>query len=266
MELLRSGVEVDAGVDANGTSALLHAISNKKFAIVRLLLRHGASPEHVNTHGISPYMCCWDTSDDRDSCSSLDLFNLLCETADLDITAVNRHKQTTLHRAAMLGAQKSQIDTLVSLGSNIDHVDSWGLTPMHRAVLSGNYAAFTALEILRPQNIMGGGFLHVAVLGQKYIWLRKTNSSRRLPSGYERIIEHLLRHRADLDDQIEFSRAFLRNFTPSELQHDICERAITVYDLVAANGPALEAWFLDVLRRCGFLDLQEHIGRLCDMK
>jgi ankyrin repeat protein len=190
-ELIDCGAEVDSlTVQANHWTALQQAAFFKELDVVRFLLPGGDLPSWT----------CWYLDDRQTEHSSMDIFNLLCESVCPDMQAVNAYGSTSLHIAAS-NANGSQIDSLVGLGSDIHLQTRNGMVPIHFAIHNGNFSAFSSLVLHYDEDIFGDSdrfgwsLLHWTV-GSKAVYLDEIRRDAVIdftgPREYDAILRDLL--------------------------------------------------------------------------
>lgn len=99
--------------------------------------------------------------------------------------------------------------------------------------------------------------LHVAIMGKRY-WPRYFDSEDGV-MNQKTIIRDLL-HRG-ISPSITNAPGFDLDFPES-----VKGLSITAQQLAAAFGPEAEAWYMSILRDCGFLKAEEDIARLRELE
>jgi hypothetical protein len=268
-ELIDCGAEVDSlTVQASGWTALQQAAFFKELDIVRFLLQRGASPDLLIPGGDLPDWTCWYLDDRQTEHSSMDIFNLLCENVCPDMQAVDAYGSTSLHIAAS-NANGGQIDSLVSLGSDIHLQTRNGMVPIHYAINNGNFSAFSSLVLHYDEDIFGGpdrlgwSLLHWTV-GSKAVYLdeiwRDAVVDPTGPHEYGEILRDVLQRGVSPQARHRRESWWL------EAARDLQGREVTAHELAVAYGPEVEAWFLGALRACGLLVADDDINRLLDLE
>jgi hypothetical protein len=268
-ELIDCGAEVDSlTVQANGWTALQQAAFFKELDIVRFLLQRGASPDLLIPGGDLPNWTCWYLDDRQTEHSSMDIFNLLCESVCPDMLAVNAYGSTSLHIAAS-NANGGQIDSPVSLGSDIHLQTHNGMFPIHYAIHNGNFWAFSSLvlhydeDIFEDPDRIGWSLLHWTV-GSKAVYLDEIRRDVVIDSTGPREYDEILRE--VLQRGVSPQARHRRESWWLEAARDLQGREVTAHELAVAYGPEVEAWFLGVLRTCRLLVADDDINRLLDLE
>jgi hypothetical protein len=268
-ELIDCGAEVDSlTVQANGWTALQQAAFFKELDIVRFLLQRGASPDLLIPGGDLPNWTCWYLDDRQTEHSSMDIFNLLCESVCPDMLAVNAYGSTSLHIAAS-NANGGQIDSPVSLGSDIHLQTHNGMFPIHYAIHNGNFWAFSSLvlhydeDIFEDPDRIGWSLLHWTV-GSKAVYLDEIRRDVVIDSTGPREYDEILRE--VLQRGVSPQARHRRESWWLEAARDLQGREVTAHELAVAYGPEVEASFLGVLRTCRLLVADDDINRLLDLE
>lgn len=123
--LIAGGADVNA-TDAYGDTALFVALDSDNLDVVRILLAHGATPRTVNARGDTPL----------DRAIGLGDPNLVKELiahgADVNAKA-GPESELPLHAAALCGREEI-VEILLAAGAQINAVDMWGRTALHRVL------------------------------------------------------------------------------------------------------------------------------------
>jgi hypothetical protein len=261
-ELIDCGAEVDSlTVQANGWTALQQAAFFKELDIVRFLLQRGASPDLLIPGGDLPNWTCWYLDDRQTEHSSMDIFNP-------DMQAVDAYGSTSLHIAAS-NANGGQIDSPVSLGSDIHLQTHNGMFPIHYAIHNGNFWAFSSLvlhydeDIFEDPDRIGWSLLHWTV-GSKAVYLDEIRRDVVIDSTGPREYDEILRE--VLQRGVSPQARHRRESWWLEAARDLQGREVTAHELAVAYGPEVEAWFLGVLRTCRLLVADDDINRLLDLE
>lgn len=144
-ELLESGVEVDVTASFRTMTTMLELASTyKNLDLVRLLLHHGASGDHMCYLGCGASVLCWQTSDLRTNHSSMDVYNVLSESTCVDLHHDEHDRALAVELAAYNGCA-SQIDSLVRFGFDIYQSDLGPMGTIALAAEHGNYSSYSAL-------------------------------------------------------------------------------------------------------------------------
>jgi ankyrin repeat protein len=122
-------------VSLDGATALLLAAEVNNTAAVRVLLDAGADPNITTEQGMTPLIMASGGGTDiqrarapEERAMAIDTVKLLIERG-VDIHAVGQYGWTALHQASYQGLT-DVIEYLVSKGSNINEMDSFGQTPL----------------------------------------------------------------------------------------------------------------------------------------
>ena len=134
--LIGQGVNVDARVDANGSTALHAALATKNSEAVSLLILAGASTD-VAAEGGQTALHFAASNNDR-----FDVRNLLRAGASIDKR--DGAGATALHRAIRSGNHDVVIE-LLNHRPDVDAATGTGQTPLHTAVRCGRHDAIQAL-------------------------------------------------------------------------------------------------------------------------
>ena len=144
-------------------STPLHfAVESNAQGIVRVLLRHGASPTISNgKQGPPIHLAC--------SQNKLNLVRVMVEQCGQEIVnCKNNEEQTPLHSCAPLIAGKELISYLLSQGSMLDTQDANGRTPLQIAVRYGNVTSVDQLLASGSSPLVkdscGCNSLHLAIM------------------------------------------------------------------------------------------------------
>jgi ankyrin repeat protein len=141
-QLIKAGADIN-GVDANGDTALAHALAQERFGMVRLLVRHGADVNKPNHFGISPFI----SACKRGNVELIEYF--LAAGAEVNASYVNeanpnlpgrltplmaaaeyghRHIiELLVRRGALASARDSKDQTAVDYAMNNDHREAVAL-------------------------------------------------------------------------------------------------------------------------------------------
>jgi hypothetical protein len=251
-ELLECGVEVDAIVDVESMSTMLEISSTEKqLDLVRFLLHHGASADRMSSWGCGPSALCWSISDLVTKHSSMDIYNVLSESAFIDLRYDEHERAAAVYFAAETGCG-SQIDSLVRFGYECD---KFGITPaIWFAADHGNYSSYSALVSHFGRDAFEGSTANLARLLLITILSKSLNFTQDLdrPLGYDEILRDLLQRCRD-DQTLPLPSKWI----PASIRSVAPNKGMTATELAAALGPDLEAWYLGVVRSCGFLSVYE---------
>ena len=158
-KILEFGVNLNKVEDAKGQSALRIAIERNNLPIVKLLLKHGADPNHIDKLWSSPIHYTVDSEiikellkygaevDSKDSIGMTPLMRALAgekfEIAKIfldhgaNINHCDNDGLTALHEASNTG-QLETIEFLLKHGANVDAIDDEKCTPLHLAARRNN--------------------------------------------------------------------------------------------------------------------------------
>ncbi|KAM0715707.1 hypothetical protein Q7P37_009207 [Cladosporium fusiforme] len=256
VELLNHGVDVDDGAVGLGQhTALELAATFGKIDTMRLLLRRGASQDHMDNMGFGVHSICWVATVVVGACSA-DIFRLLGEHAMLEMRSSFGSALTVLHGAAAF-AGAADVLYLIQLGLDVNERDIEGTTPLQYAVESGNPPAYFALLSYEPGLVAnvhesGRSLLHRVVAG-------KHAATGAIHGDYDPIIRDLLSRGED---------PLMRNMPEHDFEfpESVRSQSITPQQLAAAYGPDIEGWFMAILRDCGVLNAREDIDRLHELE
>lgn len=273
-ELLSVGVDVDAKIYSRwGTSrtALNVAVKHKHVDIVRLLLQHGASQDHVLDLEHSSAMWCWLSGSDLTKISPLEMFRILNEAACQDMSAKNLDGRTALHIASESGTD-SDINALLSLGSVVHSLDIVGYAPINDATFYGNFATYSALvghydaNSFKDWDSIGWSLLHSTVAGKELHdrkSLRENSCSTAQPREHGKILRDILERGANPRTTVVLPRDWFVQ-DGWNVPWALRGHQATAQELAAAYGRELEEWYLGILRDCGLLDICQHNQELHD--
>ncbi|KAI9770213.1 MAG: Ankyrin repeat domain-containing protein 44 [Geoglossum umbratile] len=162
-------------VDTNELTALHLASENGHTEIAKLLLKDGANPDMTDDCGRTPLFIAFERG-------NLDMIRLLEPKTDLKATN-NKTKTTLLHLAAESG-MLTEVDNLISLGLDIEALNSDGCTPISLAADSGHFDVVKALlKVNAKLNYLDGD--------------KKTVLSRAISSGNSEMVLTLLSEGAE---------------------------------------------------------------------
>jgi hypothetical protein len=245
---------VDVPVDLEAMSTMLIIASrDKQLDLVRFLVQRGASADHLNFLGVGASASCWYVDDLETNYSSLDIYNVLDESTYTDLRSEEGHHIMTIAFASAVGCG-SHIDSLVRLGYDVYQYGPDQMAIIGLAAGYGNYSTYSALVSHFGGNIFSRVknvcvyLLGCAVLGKELKQLV-------IPAWrveYDKIVMDLLQRCGD-------DRLWP---LPPRLDADprlfaIMRQGIKASDLATAFSPETEAWYLGIVRSCGFISLQE---------
>jgi hypothetical protein len=246
-ELLESGVEVDVIACLDKTMTMLELASEvKNLDLVRFLLRHGASPDHMCSVGSGASALCWFHSDLETDHLSVDIYNVLSESSYVDLHRDEYDRAVAVELAAWCGCG-SQIDTLVRFGYNIFQSRFGPMKTIEFAATRGNYSAYSALVSHFGGDIFANDTYVLAYLLESTILGKDSYSFE-----HDDVLRDILQRCGDnrlrplpprTDTNPRLSAILSKEMKPSEL--------------AAALGPETEAWYLGMVRSCGFLSVDE---------
>lgn len=245
---------MDTGIDIDGITvpdelmtALETAVRWQRTDAVRVLLQRGASADHVGPRGLNalfysfyPIKGTWRNG------SSMDRVHVLNEYVWMDPGATWDYGGTALHAAAMFSSGED-INALVKLGCDLEHVDKQESTALRYAVKYGNSSAYFAL--LRNGASMGGdsnnsaGDLLMNAIMCKDFALGRTSDL--VEYDHDTIVKDLLRNHLP-------RRSLLYVHANGSWPASITDRMITWQEFAAIYGPEIEAWFADLLQECWY--------------
>lgn len=221
---------IDHGADVNGTFGLLQttplqwSVWQQQLDITRLLLRRGASQDHINSIGWNISFYCWPSPECDQRCMT-DFLNVLADDAVQDQDIVDTEGWTVLHRVASYGTA-AEVQALIKQGAQPGQVAlplRWNA--LHHAVFYGNQATFEALlpfygdQIKSMIDERGWTLLHIAA-----------------SAGHDSIVRKLLRQGLD-------TNALTRPFM-SHMPESLFRRACTPREVAAAQGQEREERYL----------------------
>lgn len=255
VELLDNGTDIDAAVVPELMTALEFAAYRQRIDLLRVLLQRGASADHVGARGLNAFFYSF-YPDERNwqKTPTMDTVNVLNEYVWMDPSATWDYGGTALHAAAMFSLDVD-IDALVRLGCDLDHVDKQGSTALRYAVKYGNSSAYFGL--LRNGAKIGGdgkGKDRASALLMNAIACKATV---RVPSDgfmefdHETIVKHLLRRHLPADSLL-YIHGNERWSDGESWPASITDRTITWREFAAAYGPEAEDWLAGILRDCGW--------------
>lgn len=253
-ELLDCGVDVDAIADFDTMSTMLQLSSlAKQLDLVRFLLQRGASADHRNLMGNVPSALCWLESDNETKHTSMDVYNVLSESTYVDLRYDEDDRAVAVYLAAIYGCA-SQINSLIRFGYDIYQGMYDPCVTLGFAAWCGNSDTYSALvshfgpEVFAYDAITSTFLLKSTILGKHLCWPSDPN----LISGHDEILRDLLQRCGDdrlwplptrMDQHLGLSAILSKEMKASEL--------------AASLSPELEAWYLDIVRSCGFLNIDE---------
>lgn len=254
-ELLDNGTDINDGtVGSDQSTALIEAVSQGQLDIVRLPLDRGASQDQSDLDGLGPSMLCWVRYPDYRT-SGVDMFNVLCEYA-LQDKALMTHGVGYLHMAALYRGA-TEIYYLIRFGLDTTGKNWAGFSPLHYAVGAGNLATYFALlsnhDLANSIGNHGYPLLHIAIMGR--CDLGQILKGQAGLMYQETIIRDLLHRGVDPATTNASDRIW---YFPKS----VIGLSITAQQLAAAYDPETEAWYMPILRDCGFLEAAEDIARL----
>jgi hypothetical protein len=258
-ELLECGVEVDAIVDVKYMFTMLEISSaNKQLELVRLLVQRGASADHMGPNGHDAKTLCWLKSDLMTRHSSMDILNVLSESTHIDLHHDENYRAQAVNLAAIQGCG-AQIDSLVRFGYNIWESDFGPRVTISYAAMYGNYSAYSALvshfgeDVFRSDREIGAYLLQDTISGSM-------SSSKAFSYGPHREYDEVLRdllQRCGNDRLLSLTVCGLPGPDPDPRISALLGKEMNANELAAALGPETEAWYLGMVRSCGFLNVDE---------
>lgn len=234
-ELLDNGADLERTFGLIQSTPLQWAVWHQQLDVVRLLLRRGASQDHINTIGWNVTFFCWPRLEFGRR-SMLDCLNLLAADAVQDLGTVDTEGWTVLHRVAAY-ATAAELLELIRQGARPEQVAMplrWNA--LHHAVFYGNEDTYKALIPHFPDNMTsmlderGWTLLHIAA-----------------SAGHGTIVQDLLERGANPD---ALSKPFF-----SHMPASLHGRACTPRQVALAQGPEREAQYVEAMRICGKSDM-----------
>ena len=250
LDLLNHGTDIDSAIGPDQITVLEFAAYQQRIDALRVLLQRGASPDHVGANGLNAFFYSfYPRPQNWQKVPSKDTFNVLNEYVHMDPTATWDYGGTALHAAAMFSLG-SDIDALVALGCDVDHVDRQENTALVYAVKYGNPSAYFALlrngaKMERRQNtptmLLVNAMLCKAEVSSGKLTFGLT------PPDYDTIVRHLLRECIPLG-------ATYYVYGNESWPKNVTDRIITFREYAAlTHGHEIETWLKGLLQECGHL-------------
>ena len=253
-ELLDCGVDVDATADNSVMSTMLQISSAaKQLDLIRFLLQRGASADLEHSMGCVPSALCWLISDIKTKHTSMDVYNVLSESTYIDLR-YDKHDLAVAVTFVATYVCASQIDSLIRFGFDNYQGMLDPCVTLALAATCGNSDTYSALvsrfgpEVFAYDDIASSFLLKITILGKYLCWARDPN----LVSAHDEILRDLLQRCGD--DRLWPLPALLDR--DPRLSAILSEK-MKASELAAALSPEIEAWYLDTVRTCGFLDIDE---------
>jgi hypothetical protein len=256
-ELLDSGVDVDAVTDHSDMSnALMYSSMRKDLDTVRFLFQRGASVDILNVSGCRAIQLCWLGNNDLTRHSSMDVFNVFVESDLFDIHE-NPYESSVMLCLATWSAFGAEIDVFVRLGVDPHRHGLYKPAAIHFAAWFGNYSAYSALasyydEQLFKNDVKFASIMLLATMFGRLHRPEKPSSTPytylKRPSEHDEIMIDILQRGVGPRTRLQVAYSVFDWRPPG-----IHDQEIEADKLAAALGPETEAWYLCVLRRCGFL-------------
>ena len=245
-------------VDLRDMTTMLEISSrDKNLDLVRFLLQRGASADHTNSRGLKASGLCWYKNDLTTKHSSVDIYNVLSESTYIDLLSDEDHCYTTFAIAVMNGCG-SQIDSLVRFGYDICRGRSGRMLIMGLAAEHGNYSAYSAL-VSNFGLVVSGHDTETFLFLLASTILGKARSSASHPDRtceYDEMLRSLLQ-RCENDRILPLPLWLYSDPDPDPVLSVILSKEMEAKELAAALGPETEAWYLGMVRSCGFLGTHE---------
>lgn len=248
VELLDNGIDIDGTiVPDEHMTALETAVRWQRTDALRVLLQRGASADHVGPRGLDAlFYCFYPIKGTWRNGSSMERVHVLNKYIWMDPGATWDYGGTALHAAAIFSSGED-IDALIKLGCDLEHVDKQESTALRYAVKYGNPSAYFAL--LRNGASMGGDsnnsagdLLMNAVMCKDFARGRPSDV---VDYDHDTIVKDLLRHHIP-------PRSLLYIHDNGSWPTTITDRMITWREFAAIYGPDMEAWFVDILQECWY--------------
>ena len=258
IDLLDHGTDIDSAIGPDQITALEFAAYQQRIDALRVLLQRGASADHVGANGLNAFFYSfYPRPQNWQKVPSKHTFNVLNEYVHMDPTAAWDYGGTALHAAAMFSLG-SDIDALVALGCDLDHVDRQGNTALVYAVKYGNPSAYFAL--LRNGAKMGKRQNTPTMLLVNAMLCKAEVSSGKIifgftPPDYDTIVRHLLCERIPLG-------ATYYIYGNESWPKNVTDRDITFQEFAAImHGHEIEMWLTGLLQECGHLPAERNTFR-----
>jgi hypothetical protein len=246
IEVLDHGTDIDSAIGPDKMTALEFAAYQQRIDAMRVLLQRGASADHVGARGLNAFFySSYPRPAHWQKVPSKNTFNILNEYIHMDPTATWDYGGTALHAAAMFSLG-SDIDALVALGCDVDHVDKQESTALLYAVKYGNPSAYFALlrngaKMDRRQNTPTMLLVNAIMCKAELTW------GDFVTPDYDTIVRHLLRECIPLGCTYYI-------YGNESWPADVTDRDITFQEYAAIRyGRQTESWLTHLLRECGHL-------------
>jgi hypothetical protein len=255
--LLDNGAAIDEAVSPDQSTPLIISADNCQIDMTRMLLRRGASLDRFDNNGYDAcFYCALPYRAENRRAATVDVLKVINGHISIDTNAIVSRRGVTLLHLMACYQSASEIDFLISLGSNVEVRDRHGRNALCFAAAAGNVATYFALLA----HGFTTGYLEDNLL---LVINAKANSSKRVthdrvygPQLFDPTLRDLLNRRTDLMTSV--------CFVDGQIQ-DIRGPAIPLQQAVAAYGPEIEAWFIGLLQECG-RETEEDRRRLQELR
>jgi hypothetical protein len=252
--LLDQGAAVDEVVSSEQMTPLSFAVSIRDIDMIRILLGRGASLDRFDNNGHDAWLyCAIPDVAGLGKVAAADMLKVLNEYTSLDTKATYTLGGVTLLHSMAPHQSASEVDFLISLGSNVENRDRYGRSALFYAAWVGNPATYFALLAHGSKTAYLENNLLFVIAERAHLANAGPNYGPRI---YDPIIKDLLSRRADLMTSI-----YVVNALPVNMQGP----AIPLQQAAAEYGPETEAWFLGLLQECG-LETEEDRRRLQELR
>lgn len=198
--LLDDGAGVDEAVDSDRSSPLHVAATYKHIDVLRMLLRRGASPDHLDATGNDVFISCVKGDPAQRHLAIVDLLKVLNDHVLLDPnTSESLSGYTPLHLTAQTWGGP-EIVFLINFGCDIELLDEEGLIALAWAAASANSTAYFSLLAHGATIECAEDFL-LGVIADRATEVECRPSRRHdfdVLTSYDVIVKDLLHRRADL--------------------------------------------------------------------
>jgi hypothetical protein len=187
----------------------------------------------------------------------MDILNVLSESTHVHLRHDKRQRALAVDTAAVQG-RGSQIDSLVSFGYDICQSILGPRFTLGRAASNGNYSAYSALVshfgeyVFRSDPEIGAHLLQDTILGRIPFDARYPYE----PREYDEVLRDLLQ-RCGNDRLLSLTISGYPGLHEDPRILVVLGKQMKPSELAAALGPETEAWYLGMVRDCGFLNVDE---------